>query len=438
MKKPVVAIIGRPNVGKSTLFNRIIGKRVAIVEDTPGVTRDRNYAATSYQGRDFILVDTGGLEPDSSDLILSQMKRQARIAIDEADIIIFLMDGKEGLAFADIEIADMLRQVSKPVFYAINKIDSKKVEEGIADFYRLAVEKLYFISAEHGRCVDELLDDIYLLLPIAEEGDSSEQDAPPKIAVVGKPNVGKSTLVNRLLGKERLLTSPTPGTTRDAIDTIVTYYKKRYLFVDTAGIRKKARVERGVESFSVVRSLKSIDRCDIAILLIDAVEGITDQDLKIARYIEEAGKGCIIGINKWDIVEKDDKTMDQYKKHFYSLYPYISHIPIVFISALTGNRVAKIYPEIRSVMEEYSRHITTGELNRFIGHIADRLPSSTYKGKPVKIYYATQIGVRPPKFVIFVNYPGAINPNTTRYIENSMRNQWGFRGVPIRIVIRRK
>ena len=438
MKKPVVAIIGRPNVGKSTLFNRIIGKRVAIVEDTPGVTRDRNYAATSYQGRDFILVDTGGLEPDSSDLILSQMKRQARIAIDEADIIIFLMDGKEGLAFADIEIADMLRQVSKPVFYAINKIDNKKVEEGIADFYRLAVERLYFISAEHGRCVDELLDDLYLLLPIAEEGGNSEQDAPPKIAVVGKPNVGKSTLVNRLLGKERLLTSPTPGTTRDAIDTIVTYYKKRYLFVDTAGIRKKARVERGVESFSVVRSLKSIDRCDIAILLIDAVEGITDQDLKIARYIEEAGKGCIIGINKWDIVEKDDKTMDQYKKHFYSLYPYISHIPIVFISALTGNRVAKIYPEIRSVMEEYSRHITTGELNRFIGHIADRLPSSTYKGKPVKIYYATQIGVRPPKFVIFVNYPGAINPNTTRYIENSMRNQWGFRGVPIRIVIRRK
>lgn len=436
MKRPLIAIIGRPNVGKSTLFNRILGKRLAIVEDIPGVTRDRNYATTSYLGRDFILVDTGGLEPETRDPILVQMRRQAGIAIDEADIIIFMMDGREGLTVADMEIAGILRKVSKPVFYTVNKVDSKKGESYLPDFYRLGVEKLYAISAEHGRCVDELLDDIHPLLP--EEGLASEGDEYPKIAVVGRPNVGKSTLINRLLGMERLVTSPAPGTTRDAIDTVVTYYKKKYIFVDTAGIRRKARVEKGIESYSVVRALKSIDRCDIAILLIDAIEGIAAQDLKIAKYIEEAEKGCIIGLNKWDIVEKDEKTMDQYRKGIQSVYPYLSHIPLIFISALTGNRVAKIYPEIRSVMEEYSRHITTGELNRFIQDISDRLPSSTYRGRPVKIFYATQTGVRPPKFLIFVNYPEAININTLRFIENSMRDQWGFKGVPLRIIIRRK
>ena len=440
MEKTIVAIIGRPNVGKSTLFNRIIGKRLAIVENTPGVTRDRNYAASSYRGRDFLLVDTGGLEPDTSDSILVQMKRQARIAIDDADIIIFMMDGREGLAVADVEIAEMLRKVSKPIFYTVNKVDSSKVEENISDFYKLPVEKLYTVSAEHGRCVDELLDDIYPLLPEKENPPIplNENDDSPRIAIVGRPNVGKSTLVNRLLGKDRLITSPVPGTTRDAIDTVVTYYKKRYLFIDTAGIRKKAKVEKGIESYSVVRALKSIERCDIAILLIDAIEGITDQDLKIARYIEEAAKGCIIGINKWDTVEKDDKTMEQYKKFILSRYPHISHIPVVFISALTGIRVAKIYPEIRSVMDEYSRKISTGEINRFIGGIGDRLPSSTYKGKPVKIYYATQIGIRPPKFVIFVNYPMAISVSTLRFIENRMRDQWGFKGAPIRIIARKK
>jgi len=442
MKKPVVSIIGRPNVGKSTLFNRILGKRIAIVEDTPGVTRDRNYAVTSYLGRDFILVDTGGLEPETSDPILTQMRRQAGTAIDEADIIIFLMDCREGLMPADLEIADLLRKIHKPVFYAINKVDTHKAEAGISDFYRLSAEKLYLISAEHGRCVDELLDDVHPLLPEAgeagEEGRADGEEAPPRIAVVGKPNVGKSTLINRLLGKERLVTSPMPGTTRDAIDTLVTYYKKGYLFVDTAGIRKKAKVDKGIESYSVIRALKSIERCNIAILMIDAAEGITDQDLKILKYIEEAEKGCIIGINKWDIVEKDEKTMDQYKKSIYSFYPYISHIPIIFISALTGNRVTKLFPEIRAVMEEYSKRIPTGELNRFTQEIAGRLPASTYQGKPVKIYYATQAGVRPPGIVLFVNYPKAISPGIRRFIEHNIRDQWGFKGVPLRIMIREK
>lgn len=436
MRKPIVAIIGRPNVGKSTLFNRILGKRLAIVEDIPGVTRDRNYAPASYLGRGFILVDTGGLEPGTSDFILAQMRGQAGVAIDEADIILFLMDGREGLTPADLEIADRLRKAGKPVFYAVNKIDSKKVEANLADFYRLGVDRLYALSAEHGRNVDELLDDIFLLLP--EEKGEIEADEYPRIAVVGKPNVGKSTLINRLLGKERLVTSPVPGTTRDAIDTVVTYYKKKYIFVDTAGIRRKAKVERGIESYSVIRALKSIDRCDIAILLIDAAEGITDQDLKIARYIQEAEKGCVIGLNKWDLVEKDEKTMDHYKKGIQSAYPYLSHIPLIFLSALKGNRVAKIFPEIRLVMEEYSRHIATGELNRFIRMIAGHLPSSTYRGKPVKIYYGTQTGTRPPKFMLFVNYPEAMNMNVLRFIENSMRDQWGFKGVPLRIVVRKK
>lgn len=436
MKERVVAIIGRPNVGKSTLFNRIIGKRLAIVEDMPGVTRDRNYAHTSYRGRDFILIDTGGLEPETRDPILLQMRTQAGVAIDEADIIIFMMDGREGLTSSDIEIADVLRKVSTPVFYAINKVDSKKVEANISDFYRLGIEKLYAISAEHGRCVDELLDDIYLLLP--EEVETENACEYPRIAVVGRPNAGKSTLINRLLGKERLVTSPVPGTTRDAIDTLITYNKKRYIFVDTAGIRRKARVESGIESHSVIRSLRSIERCDIAILLIDAVEGITSQDLKIAGYIDEAGKGYIIGMNKWDLIEKNENTMDQYKKRIWDLYPRLSHIPLIFISALSGSRAAKIYSGINSVLTEYSKKISTGELNRFLGTLSDRLPSSTYRGRHLKIYYAAQTGTAPPRFALFVNYPEAINTNTLRFIENNMREMWGFTGVPLRIIPRKK
>jgi GTP-binding protein len=273
---------------------------------------------------------------------------------------------------------------------------------------------------------------------LPEVKEEKEADEYPRIAIVGKPNVGKSTLINRLIGKERLVTSPVPGTTRDAIDTVVSYYKKNYIFIDTAGIRKKARIDKGVESYSVIRSLRSIDRCDIAILLIDTVEGITVQDLKIARYIEDAGKGCIMVLNKWDLVEKDEKTMDKYTKMIRATYPHLSYIPLVFISALTGVRAPKLYPDIHSVMEEYSRQITTGELNRFIGEIADRLPSSTYRGRSVKVYYATQTGKRPPKFTLFVNYPGAIGTNIKNFIENSMRDKWGFVGAPIRIVVRRK
>lgn len=436
MGKPVIAIIGRPNVGKSTLFNRIVGKRIAIVENMPGVTRDRNYAHVSYYGKEFTLVDTGGLEPETSDQILTQMKTQAKIAIDEADIIIFLMDGREAVTSSDIDIVDLLRKVNKPVFYTLNKVDSKQAEENITDFYKLGIDKLYSISAEHGRYVDELLDDVCSSMTASDFQEKTVEY--PKIAVVGRPNAGKSTLINKLLGKERLLTSPVPGTTRDSIDTVVIYYQKEYLFVDTAGIRKQAKVEKGVEYFSVIRSLRSIDRCDIAILLVDALEGITDQDLKIVRYIAEAEKGCIIGINKWDIVEKDEKTMEQYEKNIMETHPHLSHIPLIFLSALTGTRVQKVYDEIRRVMEEYSRHVTTGELNRFIRTVENRLPVSNYKGKPLKLYYATQAGVRPPEFVIFVNHPEAINSTAVRFLENSIRDKWGFAGTPLRIVIRKR
>lgn len=436
MGKSVIAIIGRPNVGKSTLFNRIAGRRMAIVEDTPGVTRDRNYAHVSYFGKEFTLVDTGGFEPDSSDLILTQMRHQAQIAIDEADIIIFLMDGKEGSTSSDLDIIERLRKVKKPVYYVLNKIDTKKSEENVSEFYKFGIDKFYPISAEHGRCVDELLDDICLSIPSALPEENAAEY--PKIAVVGKPNAGKSTLINRMLGKDRLVTSPVPGTTRDSIDTIVTYYQKEYMFVDTAGIRKKARVHEGVEYYSVVRSLRSIERCDIAIILVDAVEGLTDQDLKIIRYIEEAEKGCIIAINKWDIVEKDQNTMEQYTKNIKKIHPHLDHIPLLFLSALTGNRVQKVYDEINRIMEEYERHITTGELNRFIGSLADRLPVSTYRGKPLKLYYATQAGVRPPEFVMFVNHPDAMSTNVIRFLENNIREKWGFLGVPLRIVVRKR
>lgn len=436
MAKSVIAIIGRPNVGKSTLFNRIAGRRMAIVEDTPGVTRDRNYAHVSYFGKEFTLVDTGGFEPDSSDLILTQMRHQAQIAIDEADIIIFLMDGKEGSTSSDLDIIERLRKVQKPVYYVLNKIDTKKSEENVSEFYKFGIDKFYPISAEHGRCVDELLDDICLSIPSALPEENAAEY--PKIAVVGKPNAGKSTLINRMLGKDRLVTSPVPGTTRDSIDTIVTYYQKEYMFVDTAGIRRKARVHQGVEYYSVVRSLRSIERCDIAIILVDAVEGLTDQDLKIIRYIEEAEKGCIIAINKWDIVEKDQNTMEQYTKNIKKVHPHLDHLPLLFLSALTGNRVQKVYDEINRIMEEYERHITTGELNRFIGSLADRLPVSTYRGKPLKLYYATQADVRPPEFVMFVNHPDAMSTNVIRFLENSIREKWGFLGVPLRIVVRQR
>lgn len=436
MKKPIVAIIGRPNVGKSTLFNRILGRRAAIVEDIPGVTRDRNYAPAAHCGREFILIDTGGLEPETSDYILSQMRTQAEIAVEESDIIIFLMDGKEGLTPADAEIAEMLRKVRKPVFYTVNKIDSRKGMSNIPEFYEIGIEKLYPISAEHGLDVDELLDAVYPLLPDTEE--EKEADAYPRIAIVGRPNAGKSTLINRLIGKERLVTSPVPGTTRDSIDTVVSYYKKKYIFIDTAGIRRKSKVDTGIESYSVLRALRSIDRCDLAILLLDTMEGIAVQDLKIARYIEDAGRGCIIALNKWDLVEKDEKTMDKYKKNIRSHYPHLSHIPLIFISALTGIRAAKIYPEIHNVIEQYSRKITTGELNRFIGEISEKLPSSSYRGKTLKIYYATQTGTRPPRFTLFVNYPGAIGTNIRRFIENCIRDKWGFQGVPLRIIARNK
>lgn len=443
MKKPIVVIIGRPNVGKSTFFNRLVGKRVAIVEDTPGVTRDRNYAHCNDSGREFILVDTGGLEPGTEEGFLPLIRAQTEIALEESDIVLFLLDAREGLMPADREILHILRKAQKPVFYVINKVDNAKVENTASEFFALGAEKLYPVSADHGRGVDDLLEGLLPLLPESpsqpeEEAQEPVSEEPPRIAVVGRPNAGKSTLINTLLRSHRLVTSPIPGTTRDAIDTLVTYHRKPYCFVDTAGIRKKARVTQGVETYSVIRSLRSIDQCDLAILVTDGVEGVTDQDARIAQHIQEAGKGTILVINKWDLVPKDDQTMDRYREMLHQNSPFLSSVPILFLSALHGQRVSQIYGLIDRVMEAYSRRIPTGQINRFFQEITERASMPAVQGREPRFLYGTQVGIRPPSFVLFSNRPKDIPRTFNRFIENRLREKWGFEGVPLRIKWRQK
>ena len=434
--KLVIAIVGRPNVGKSTLFNRIVRGKKAIVWNEPGVTRDRNYADVEWDENTFTLIDTGGFEPVSKDRIFIQMREQCELAIEEANAILFVMDGKEGLIPSDKEIADILRQQKKPVFYIVNKIDGPKDEEKVFEFYGLGVEPIHSISAEHRYGVDGLMDEVIKVLPGSTE-EKWDRDA-AKVAVVGRPNVGKSSLINRLLGYKRVIVDEAPGTTRDAIDTFFERDGKKYVLIDTAGIRRKSRISLRLEKYSIVEALRTIDRSDVALLLLDSREGVTDQDARIGGFIHEKGKGCILVVNKWDLIEKDSKTMVEFQRKVYSDLKYLAYAPILFISALTGQRIKKVLDVIDHVAEQAKKRIPTSPLNKYFGDWIEKLPPGLYKNRRVKLNYITQVSTAPPTFVIYTNFPGGIHFSYERYLLNQMRETFGFEGVPIRLYFRKK
>ncbi len=437
---PLLAIIGRPNVGKSTLFNRILGHRSAIVDDVPGVTRDRNYADSTYQGRAFRLVDTGGLDPDAEEGMLPLIRRQAQIAIAEADRVILVMDGRSGLTPADEEIVTLLRGVGKPVFIAVNKVDTPEAEPLLADFYRLGHERLYPLSAEHGIGVDELLEDA-----LDVHGPAAEQaEVPaslPRVAIVGRPNVGKSTLINNLFGEERMVVSEVPGTTRDAVDSVVSYRSRRYVFTDTAGIRRRGRIERGIEGYSVARALRALGRSDIAVLLLDGVEGITEQDAKIAGVILRQGRGCLIVVNKWDVKEGERGARDHFNKEMHRKFAFLTWAPVLFASALKPTLADELFPLIDHVMKTFSERVSTGALNKFIQEVLAQHPLPVRKGRPakaVKSVYATQVATKPPVIALFVGRPQDVGRTYLRFLENRLREQYELVGSPIRILVRQK
>ena len=434
--KPILAIVGRPNVGKSTLFNRIAGGKRAIVWDEPGVTRDRNYADVRWGEVDLTLIDTGGFEPVSRDRIFVQMREQCQLAMDEADAILFVMDGREGLTPSDKEIADILRRQDKPVFHVVNKIDGPKHEEKVFEFYGLGVEPIYSISSQDGYGVNGLMEDVMKILPtpVEEEGFGEVT----RVAVVGRPNVGKSSLINRFLGYKRVLVDEAPGTTRDAIDTLFEKDGRRYVVVDTAGIRRKSRISLQLEKYSIVEALRSIDRCDVALLMLDAKEEVTDQDARIGGFIHEKGKGCVVIMNKWDLIEKDPETIIRFEERVREHLKYLSYAPIVFISALTGQRVSKILDVVDHVAEEARKRITTSLLNRYFGKWVEEVSPPLYKSRRVKLNYITQVSTAPPTFVISANFPGGIHFSYERYLMNRMREAFGFDGVPLRLQFRKK
>jgi GTP-binding protein len=434
--KSIIAIVGRPNVGKSTLFNRIAGGKKAIVWDEPGVTRDRNYVDVDWGEGAFTLIDTGGFEPVSKDRIFIQMREQCQLAMDEADAILFMMDGKEGLTPSDKEITDILRKLNKPVFYIVNKIDGPKHEERAFEFYGLGVEPIYSISAEHGYGVSGLMEEVIKTLPNLTEGRWDENVT--KVAVVGRPNVGKSSLVNRLLGNKRVLADEVPGTTRDAIDTRFEKDGRRYVLIDTAGIRRKSRISLRLEKYSIVEALRTIDRSDVALLLLDPKEGVTDQDARIGGFIHEKGKGCILVVNKWDLVEKDSQTMDRYEKVIREELKYLSYAPILFISALTGQRVRKVLEVVDHVSEQAKKRINNSPLNKYFGKWVEKFPPPLYKSRSVKMNYITQVSTAPPTFVIYANFPDGIHFSYKRYLLNQMRETFSFEGVPVRLLFRKK
>jgi GTP-binding protein len=434
--KPVIAIVGRPNVGKSTLFNRIAGKQKAIVIDEPGATRDRNYMDCVFHDKAFTLIDTGGFEPASEERILVQMREQSNLAIEEADVIIFLMDGKDGLINSDVEIARQLRGKGKKVFYVANKVDGERHKEMLADFYRLGIDEIHSISAQHGPGVDELLDVIVRDFP--DVAFKEEKDDQIKIAIVGKPNVGKSSLLNRILGKERSIANPTPGTTRDAIDMPVRVHGKSYLLIDTAGIRRKSKVSQTLEKYSVVQALKSINRCDIALVLIDAEEGLTDQDTKIIGLAFERGKACIIAVNKWDKIEKDNSTVGKFVEDIKDKIKFMDFAPIIFISAVTGQRAPKIFDLVDKVYEQYTKRIGTSPLNDLVEKSVRKNPLARYSNRQMHISYATQTDIKPPTFVFFVSNTKGIHFSYERYLMNQIRETFGFDSVPLKLVFRKK
>ncbi len=433
--KPIVAIVGRPNVGKSTFFNRITKSRGALVDDLPGVTRDRNFGDALWDEVEFTLVDTGGFARVGEDLFADQIRRQVHQAIEDADVIILMLDGKRGISPFDTDLAAILRNTDQPVFYVVNKIDSIEQEVHLYDFFSLGIEKAYPVSAEHGYGVPDFLDDLVGALP---EFTGETSDKMIHLAVVGRPNVGKSSLINRILGEKRLLVSDMPGTTRDAIDSVCTINKQEYVLIDTAGIRRKSKVSLKLEKFSIIKALKSLDRCDVALIVIDAHAGITEQDIKIAGYAYERGCGCIFLLNKWDIVEKDSKTAKRYFEQLRQDAKFLTFAPVLTISALTGSRVFKIFKTVDNVYRQYSMRTGTGRMNKILEHAINRNEPSLHKGKRLKFYYASQVSTKPPTFVCFVNYPEAVHFSYRRYLINQIRAEAGLDNTPLRVIFRQR
>jgi len=436
LDKPIVAVVGRPNVGKSTFFNQIVGKRISIVDDQPGVTRDRIYADAEWLNRKFTLVDTGGLDPESDDELLVKMRRQVEIAIDTADVIIFLVDGQVGVTPADHQIANLLRKTRKPVVVAVNKIDNVEDEAMVADFFSLGLGEPMGISAVHKRGIGDLLDKVVKYLP--DKGIDEEEDQMIKIAVVGRPNVGKSSLVNRILGEERVIVSDIPGTTRDAIDTPFEVDGKKYLIIDTAGIRRKSRINEALERYSVLRALAAIRRCDVVLVMLDATQPVGEQDAKIAGLAIEEGKATVIVVNKWDLIEKDTYTMEEYKNRILQKLGFIAYAPMVFISAKTGQRTNRILELVDEVYSRYTMRVSTGVLNDCISDATAVAAPPSEKGRMLKIYYATQVSVKPPTFVLFVNDPELMHESYQRYLENYLRKTFDLMGTPIRLLVRQR
>ena len=437
MSKPTVAIIGKPNVGKSTFFNYIVGSRISIVEDTPGVTRDRVYAETNWRGRNFTVVDTAGIEPESDDTIISQMREQAKIAIDIADVILFLTDVKQGVTAADQEIAIMLKKSKKTVVLVCNKADNMSRDRNeIYEFYNLGMGEPYPVSAANALGIGDVLDALYENFP--EKSDDEDDDGRIKVAVIGKPNVGKSSLINKILGENRTIVSNIAGTTRDAIDTEYENEYGKYVLIDTAGIRRKSKVSESIEKFSIMRTLLAIERADVCLMMIDANEGVTDQDAKIAGEEHEAGKGIIIVVNKWDEYEKETGTLEKYKKDIYAKLSYLSYAPVIFISAKTGQRVDKLFNMINNVAEQNAMRVSTATLNQVINEAIAIVQPPTDKGKRLKILYGTQVSTKPPTFVIFVNNKELFHFSYERYLVNQIRKEFGLEGTPVRIIAREK
>lgn len=436
MERAVLCIVGRPNVGKSTLFNKIVGKRIAITEDTPGVTRDRIYAEGEWLGNYFTVIDTGGLEPNNEEIMMTNIRRQAEVAIDTADVILFVVDGKEGLTDVDKEIGNILRKSGKIVVLGCNKIDNINKMENVYEFYELGLGEPFAISAEQGLGLGDILDEVVKKFP--EERNTEYDEDIIRVSIIGKPNVGKSSLINNILGEERVIVTNIPGTTRDAIDSYVDHDGERYIFIDTAGLRKKKKIYEDVERYSVVRTLAAVDRSNICVLVIDATEGITEQDTKIAGYAHDNGKAMIIAVNKWDLVEKETGTVNEFTKEIRNTLGFVLYAPIVFISATTGQRVNKLLQMINLVNNNYNLRIKTGVLNDIINQAVLMNQPPSDKGNRAKIYYGTQVAVKPPKFLIFINDKELMHFSYTRYLENQIRDHFGFDGVPIDIEYREK
>ncbi len=437
MALPIVAVVGRPNVGKSTLFNKLVGQRLSIVEDTPGVTRDRLYAKAEWCGHEFMVVDTGGIEPQSDDHMLAQMRRQAELAIERADVIIFVTDVRTGVTANDLDVASMLQRSGKPIVLCVNKCDAPgEPPAEIYEFYNLGLGDPYPVSSLHGAGTGDLLDAVCALFPA--DADTADEDDRIAVAVIGKPNVGKSSLVNYIAGEERSIVADEAGTTRDAVDMPVDREDGKYLFIDTAGIRRKSKVTENIEHYSVLRAFMAVDRADVCVIVIDATTGFTEQDSKVAGYAHQQGKASIVVVNKWDLVEKDGKTMQEFQKKLENDFSFMSYVPFLFISAKTGQRVQKLFPMIRAAAANNAMRITTGRLNDVLAYATARVQPPTDKGRRLKIYYMTQAGVKPPTFVCFVNRADLFHFSYQRYIENQLRETFGLEGTPIRLIVRER